>query len=247
MLENIRLSFQGIWSHKMRSFLTMLGIIIGIASIISIVSTIKGTNEQIKQNLIGSGNNTVDVTLNQGDYPYEMGYNDIPAGVPVITPEVKEEILNLDEVEKASLYQSRTYADGIYYQNNGLEGGKVLGIDKDYLDTCGYQIIQGRGFTEKDYRQFGKVVLLDEDSKNSLFQDEQPLGKTVEIQGEPFTVVGVVKKTNAFEPVINSMEDYYNYNQESSGVVMMPDAAWPVVYRYDEPQNVIVKPRTRKL
>lgn len=47
MLENVRLSFQGIWSHKMRSFLTMLGIIIGIASIISIVSTIKGTNEQI--------------------------------------------------------------------------------------------------------------------------------------------------------------------------------------------------------
>ena len=55
MLENVRLSFQGIWSHKMRSFLTMLGIIIGIASIISIVSTIKGTNEQIKQNLIGAG------------------------------------------------------------------------------------------------------------------------------------------------------------------------------------------------
>ncbi len=42
MLENIRLSFQGVWSHKMRSFLTMLGIIIGIASIIAIVSTIKG-------------------------------------------------------------------------------------------------------------------------------------------------------------------------------------------------------------
>ena len=63
MIENIRLSFQGIWSHKMRSFLTMLGIIIGIAAIISIVSTIKGTNEQIKQNLIGSGNNVTRVQL----------------------------------------------------------------------------------------------------------------------------------------------------------------------------------------
>ena len=47
MLENIRLSFRGIWSHKMRSFLTMLGIIIGIAAIIAIVSTIQGTNERI--------------------------------------------------------------------------------------------------------------------------------------------------------------------------------------------------------
>ena len=54
MLENIRLSFRGIWSHKMRSFLTMLGIIIGIAAIIAIVSTIQGTYEQIEKNLIGS-------------------------------------------------------------------------------------------------------------------------------------------------------------------------------------------------
>ena len=83
MLENVRLSFQGIWSHKMRSFLTMLGIIIGIASIITIVSTIKGTNEQIKQNLIGAGNNVVTVQLYQSgtDYPYDMAWNSIPDGV----------------------------------------------------------------------------------------------------------------------------------------------------------------------
>ena len=70
MFENIRLAFQGIWSHKMRSFLTMLGIIIGIASIIAIVSTIKGTSEQIKEDLIGSGNNTVQVMLYDGDSTY---------------------------------------------------------------------------------------------------------------------------------------------------------------------------------
>ena len=63
MSENIRLAFQGIWNHKMRSFLTMLGVIIGIASIIAIVSTIKGTNEQILKSLIGAGNNNVTVSL----------------------------------------------------------------------------------------------------------------------------------------------------------------------------------------
>lgn len=70
MLENLRLSFQGIWSHKMRSFLTMLGIIIGIAAIIAIVSTIKGTNEQIEQNLIGAGDNNVTVQLYQEIIPW---------------------------------------------------------------------------------------------------------------------------------------------------------------------------------
>mgnify|MGYP003412940198 CR=1 FL=1 len=51
MFENIRISLQSIWAHKLRSLLTMLGIIIGIAAIIAIVSTIKGTNETIKKNL----------------------------------------------------------------------------------------------------------------------------------------------------------------------------------------------------
>ena len=75
MIENISLSFQGIWSHKLRSLLTMLGIIIGIASIIAIVATIKGTNEQIKENLIGSGNNVVKVTLKLDKSDYDMQYN----------------------------------------------------------------------------------------------------------------------------------------------------------------------------
>ena len=94
MLENIRLSFQGLWSHKMRSFLTMLGIIIGIAAIIAIVSTIKGTNEQIKENLIGSGENTVNVRLYQGDFTYEMEYNGVPDGVPVISEETKGKLMD---------------------------------------------------------------------------------------------------------------------------------------------------------
>ena len=67
MLEDIRLAFQGIWNHKLRSALTMLGIIIGIGSIIAIVSTIKGTNEQIKKNLVGAGNDAVNVQLYQAD------------------------------------------------------------------------------------------------------------------------------------------------------------------------------------
>ena len=61
MFENIRLSFRGIWAHKMRSFLTMLGIIIGIAAIIAIVSTIKGTNEQIKQYVLSKPHNVMKI------------------------------------------------------------------------------------------------------------------------------------------------------------------------------------------
>ena len=123
MLENLRLSFQGIWSHKMRSFLTMLGIIIGIAAIIAIVSTIKGTNEQIEQNLIGAGDNNVTVQLYQGDYSMDFSYGSVPGGIPVITNEALEQIKDLDEVEDASLFLSRQDYDGAYYKKTSLSGG----------------------------------------------------------------------------------------------------------------------------
>ena len=241
MIENIRLSFQGIWAHKMRSFLTMLGIIIGIASLISIVSTIKGTNEQIKKNLIGEGDNVVDIYLSDNGSEYQIEYQGIPEGVPVISQEQKEKILDLKEVENATLYQSRQYASGIYYKDKSINGGNVLGIDKDYLDTCGYQVIRGRGFSDKDYEKYSKVILMDETAAGSLFEKGEEVGKTVEIEGEPFTVTGIIKKVEEFEPVINSIEEYNTYYSSSGGVVLMPSAAWPVVYQYDEPQMVSVK------
>ena len=100
MIENIRLSVLGIWSHKLRSVLTMLGIIIGIASIISIVSTIKGTNEQIKQNLIGSGNNVVRIQLYQqdADYVYDPTYEGFTDGIPTLSDDNFSQILELPVV-----------------------------------------------------------------------------------------------------------------------------------------------------
>ena len=102
MIENIRLSFQGLWSHKMRSFLTMLGIIIGIASIIAIVSTIKGTSEQIKEDLIGAGNNTVNINLYDGDNPYDVEFGMSSGNPPLISDEQKDAVLELDHVENAT-------------------------------------------------------------------------------------------------------------------------------------------------
>ncbi len=241
MFENIRLSFKGIWSHKMRSFLTMLGIIIGIAAIIAIVSTIQGTNEQIKENLIGSGDNTVEIALYQGDWTYEMGYEGVPAGVPVISNDVLKQIRDIDHVEDASLYLSRQDYNGVYYLNTALSGGHIVGVDRNYFNTCNFIIQKGRGFTERDFKEYHKVALLDKASSDALFQGEDPLGKTIEIKKEPYIVIGVVAKSKEFEPVINSIEDYYTYSQDSSGKVYVPDSTWPIIYQFDEPQNLVIK------
>ena len=245
MIENIRLSFQGIWAHKMRSFLTMLGIIIGIASIISIVSTIKGTNEQIKQNLIGSGNNVVKIQLYHTDYDYvyDLANEGLPDGVPTVSEDSYNEILDLPNVEAAAVYNHRTnYNNSFYFGSNELSGCEIYGIDDAYFSTAGYVIKQGRGFVPKDYTDFRPVAILDSATADSLFQGEDPIGQTIEYNSIALVVVGVVEESTQFQPVINSIDDYYMYmGSGSAGKIFLPDAIWPSLYAYDEPQEVAVR------
>ena len=240
MLENIRLAFQGVWSHKMRSMLTMLGIIIGIAAIITIVSTIKGTNEQIKENLIGAGNNVVTVQLNENGYPFDASWSDIPSCVRPITEQTRQELEQLDGAQRVSLFYSRSYADGVFYQDNQYNGS-IYGVDENYLGTYGYQVKLGRGFTKGDYQNFRKVVLVDDNAISALSLGKNPVGQVLEIQGEAYTIVGVVGMSQEFSPTINSMNDYQMYVGSSSGNIYLPSAVWPVSYRFDEPQNVAIK------
>ena len=244
MFENMRLAFQGIWSHKMRSALTMLGIIIGIASIISIVSMMKGTNEQIKQNLIGNGNNIVEVQLCQDDNPIQLDYQSVPNGVSTISEYTRRNLMDIDHVEGVSLYTQRQYSNDVYYQNQNFSGN-VNGIDENYLNVYAYQISVGRPFTTSDYTQRHKVALLDEKASVTMFAGEDPIGKTIEIKGEPFQVVGIVAASSKSTKVINSYSDYHMYaDNGSSGTVMSPNTAWPIVYQFDEPQNAALRADT---
>ena len=87
-----------------------------------------------------------------------------------------------------------------------------------------------------------RVALIDESVESSLFSGESALGKTVEIQGYPFTVVGVVTEKDSYDLVINSMDDYYMYaHDDSQGNVFVPNGTWPVIFGYDEPQNLLLK------
>ena len=240
MRENIGLAFQGIWGHKMRSVLTMLGIIIGIASIITIVSTIQGTNEQIKENLIGAGNNVVTVQLNKNGQVYDLSWNPIPDGVRCITEETRQELEEIDGVERVSLYRSRNYVEQVFYQNAQFNG-KLYGVDANYLSVYGYQVKSGRGFTQSDYDSHRKVALVDTGVATNLFGGVDPVGKTLEIQGDAFTVIGVVAQSQEFAPVINSMKDYQLYVNDTAGNAYLPDSVWATAFRFDEPQSVALK------
>lgn len=240
MKENVMQALQGVWSHKLRSALTMLGIIIGIAAIITIVSTIKGTNEQIKENLIGAGNNVVTVQLNQNGYPYDMSWNGIPSGVKTITEETRKELSEIRGVQAVSLYNMRSYSENVFYLGESFNGA-LFGVDEHYLSAYGYRIRQGRGFTSADFENFRKVALVDSTAASSLFGGKNPVDKCIEIGQEVFTVVGVVAPGEEFSPTINSMQDYWMYANSSGGSIYIPITVWAVPYQFDEPQNAAIK------
>lgn len=239
MFSSISQAFQSLFSHKLRSFLTMLGIIIGIASIITIVSTIKGTAEQIKDNFLGDGKQLVTVRLYQDDMEYDMMYAPVPVGVAVPTAMDRDAICAMESIKNATFYRERSYADRVYFGNTAFNG-KLVGVDDNYFAVHGLQIRLGRGFTARDFAEPVKNAILDDIAVRTMFGSENPVGKTVEIQGEPFTVIGVAEVNSDFEPVINSREDYDLYAVTENGTIYLTNTVWPVVYLFDEPMNLAV-------
>ncbi len=243
MSEYLRSALDGIWAHKLRSMLTMLGIIIGIASIIAISSTIMGTNEQIKQNLIGAGNNTVTIKLYQGDYEMQLEYEQVPEGVPILDASILKEIREISEVEDAALFYKRNAWQAVYHGETGLSQGTILGVDENYMDVYGYQLRAGRSFVPEDFSGYRKVALIDKSASDTLFLGQNPIGQTVEIKGEPYIIVGEIAQSAAFTPVINTIDEYYTYMDSSGGKVLIPIGTWPVIYKYDEPVSLVVRAR----
>ena len=242
MFENIRLSFQGIFGHKLRSFLTMLGIIIGIAAIIAIVSTIKGTNDQIKENLVGSGSDIVQVNLSQGgmEITPSDGYN--LTHVPIVDDAIIEKILDIESVIDVAKYHKASTWQGVNHGKATLSGCNIIGGNEKYIELMDYTIVRGRGFVDNDFLDFRNVVILDSTSAYGLFEGEDPVGGTIEIKGYPFVVIGIVDKIDDFEPVINDINEWDTYyGNEVSGVLIVPDTCWPVLYQYDEPYQIVVK------
>ncbi len=241
MGEDLKLSFKGIWSHKMRSFLTMLGIIVGVAAVIAVVSTITGTNEQIKNNLIGDGTNTVTVSLFQDGWEADFSYSDPPAGVTELGTDVRNQLLSINDVVNATMYHKRNYAGSVFYLNNSVDGASVYGIDENYFQTTGLQVTGGRTFSAAELKGQKKVAIIDKTIVSTAFDGEDPLGKTLDLSGEPFIVIGIVDKKSEFEPKITSVNDYYTYVKESTGTVYIPDNMWPLLFKYDEPRSFTVK------
>ncbi|MEE1282679.1 MAG: ABC transporter permease [Acutalibacteraceae bacterium] len=241
MIENIRLSFKGIWSHKMRSALTMLGIIIGISSIIVIVSIIQSVSEMMKTQLVGS-DNTVEIGVFKIDDIWGDSYSALMSGaiegVNTISQENIDAVNSLENVVKATPFYKNSNCNVSYQSNTAT--GKVYGVEADFFSVKNCYLTSGRLLTQEDFDNKNNVAVIDTTMADALFQGEYCIGKTISFNGELLVVVGVVEIPRDYDSIKTLME-YYMAMQANANEMYVPSTSWSQVVCYDDVQNLLVE------
>jgi putative ABC transport system permease protein len=185
----VKISLRALWVNKMRSSLTMLGIIIGVGAVIAMLAVGTGASRKISQQVASVGSNLIIVvpgsstqgglrmgsgsqsTLTMGDA--EAIETECPA-VQIVAP-----ILN---GSGQIVYGNQNWATGIT--------GTVPGI----LDVRDCTVVEGRNFSDQDVRNATKVSILGQTVVENLFGNEDPLGKIIRVKNVPFTVIGILEE-----------------------------------------------------
>ena len=185
-VEAFKMSVQAIMAHKMRSLLTMLGIIIGIASVVSVVALGNGSEKKILADISAMGTNTISI------FP-GRGFGDRRSGrIKTLTIDDAKVIAKQSYVASAT---PQTNSSGtLTYRNTDLSAS-LYGVGEQYFDVRGLKLESGRLFDESDVKEDAQVVVIDQNTKNKLFgEDTDPLGKTILFRKRPLTVIGVMQK-----------------------------------------------------
>ncbi|WP_314867644.1 MacB family efflux pump subunit [Aggregatibacter kilianii] len=184
LMEAFRMSVSAIVAHKMRSLLTMLGIIIGITSVVSVVALGNGSQQKILENIKGIGTNTMTIFNGTGfgDRRAEQMQN--------LTVNDANALSNQSYVQ--SVTPNSTSSGTLIYGNQTFSPTSLKGVSEQSFDVEGLTLKLGNTFTQEDIRNNQSVALIDESAKKSIFPHENPLGKIVMFNKRPLRIIGVV-------------------------------------------------------
>ena len=193
----LKLSVRNLRANTLRSFLTMLGLIIGIGAVVLIISLGAGAQAMIVSQINSLGSNLVGVLPGASD----------AKGPPASVFGIQVKTLINDDVT-ALLADSRTehlvaasgYASGqgkMVYENQELEGGSFMGVAGSYPNVENATLASGRFFTEEEDSGLARVAVVGSEMRHELFNGENPVGKTFKIKRESFRVIGELEPRGA--------------------------------------------------
>ncbi len=200
----LREAWISISSYKMRSFLTMLGIVIGVAAVVLMVAAGQTVQNEITKTFDSMGTNLIIIA------PAETVSGGVRGGRgrPTVSFDDVESLRSLPDVETAS-YVVNAAVQAVYGNNN--YGVSIYGTTPEYLNVGNWEIESGMAFTEKDVKSGKPYILIGQTVVDELFGLQNPLGKTLRLKGKPFTVIGVLKSKGD-----NLM------GQDQDNIVLMP-------------------------
>ena len=184
----IRIAIRALANNKFRGFLTMLGIIIGVASVISMLAIGQGSKRSIREQISEMGSNMIMIRPGNGKFG---GVRQSASSMQTLKLEDFEAITrDVSLIDKATPMVNSS-GQIIYGANNAPTS--VYGINQDYLDIRKFSVDQGEMFTEHDIKTAAKVCVVGQTVVNNLFtKGEDPLGKTIRFKSTPFRIIGVL-------------------------------------------------------
>lgn len=201
VIESVRLAVRGLSANKMRSILTMLGIIIGVGAVIALLSIGQGAQTAITQQVQGIGSNLIFVVpgvFQEGGVSFGMGSL---TSLTLDDAEAVADTTNCPSIAAVSPEFSRN-AQIVYRNHNS--NASVVGAVPDYAVVRKVEIGEGRFFDSQDVSATARVAVLGSRLAADLFDSEAPLGKTIRINRIPFQVVGVLAERGGGGSIDNS-------------------------------------------
>ncbi|MEE8335883.1 MAG: ABC transporter permease [Candidatus Neomarinimicrobiota bacterium] len=194
ILENLKLSASSVFANKSRSMLTALGIVIGVLAVTVMGTLISGLDKSFDKSMSFLGRDVLFV----GRMPW---FSDVDwweiRNRPRMKMEYSEKLKSSSALVKAAAPISMRTAN-MAYEDKSIMGSSLFGTIPEYTQTISMNIKKGRFITEGEHRSGSRVTVIGYDIAQALFEDQDPLGKHIKIQGYKFRVIGVVEKQGKF-------------------------------------------------
>lgn len=185
--ESFLMAWASLIANKLRSLLTMLGIIIGVAAVIALVSIGNGVKQDIEDSISSLGSNLLVVMPGA---PRTPGVRPSAGSMKSLKVSDYEAIAKLDGVKAASPMTNGSYV--VIYQNKNWTTS-VSGVNANFLDVNNWTMTSGRFFSDKNVQNRERVAVVGQTVVKNLFADEDPVGKEIRVKNIPFRVIGVLK------------------------------------------------------
>ena len=188
LLATIRLAIRALRRNKMRSVLTMLGIIIGVGSVIAAVSITSGATKQVEDKVASLGQNAI--TVMPGNFTsgaMRGGWGSVTTLTVDDAAAIQQEVANVVGVSPEVRDRNQILANGLNWNT------QVMGESPDYPAIRNWTMASGTIFTDQDVRSLAKVAVIGKTVADQLFPNQDPVGQTVRVRSIPFKIVGVLE------------------------------------------------------